>query len=111
MSSSSLISGIESDLTANAPQGVSAPSSTQLTQMATNIANGTGPGGTGSSSSSTAQSNLSTLAQSLGVDPTTLLDQLTSGQGLSSLLSSGDTGYGSSATDTYSGGVAYDEYA
>ena len=44
VSSSSLISSIESDLTANAPQGASAPSSTQLTQMATNIANGTRPG-------------------------------------------------------------------
>jgi hypothetical protein len=45
VSSSSLISAIESDIQSNAPQGAQAPSGDQLSQMATNIANGTPPAG------------------------------------------------------------------
>ena len=45
VSSSSLVSAIESDLQANAPQGAQQLSSSQLQGMATNIANGTAPAG------------------------------------------------------------------
>jgi hypothetical protein len=45
VSSSSLVSAIESDLQANAPQGAQPLSSSQLQGMATNIANGTAPAG------------------------------------------------------------------
>jgi len=45
VSSSSLISAIESDLQANAPQSAQPLSSSQLQGIATNIANGTGPAG------------------------------------------------------------------
>ena len=45
VSSSSLVSAIESDLQANAPQGAQQLSSSQLQGMATNIANGTVPAG------------------------------------------------------------------
>jgi uncharacterized protein YidB (DUF937 family) len=121
VSNSDLISSIEKDLAANAPQGAPALSSTQLTQMATSIATGSAPSGTPWSSDSTAsspsgsgvsaQSNLSSLASVLGTDPTTLLEQLTAGQDLSSVLSGrGETGYGTSVADSVNGGVAFDEY-
>ena len=45
VSSSSLTSAIESDLQSGAPQGAPAPSGDQLQQLATDIANGTGPAG------------------------------------------------------------------
>jgi hypothetical protein len=45
VSSSSLISSIESDLKANAPQGAPALSTSQLNQMAGDIASGTRPAG------------------------------------------------------------------
>jgi hypothetical protein len=166
VSSSSLISSIESDLQTNAPQGAPAPSTSQLTQTATDIASGTRPAGhhhhhhggagfmqlidpTQSSASSTdpltqalqaggavssllsqdngqnqdgtvastaasarAQSNLSALAGLLGTDPSTLIAQLSSGQGLSSMLSSGTgAGYGTPIANTNTGGIAVDEYA
>jgi len=121
VSSDSLLSSIESDLQANAPQGVPALSSSQLTQMATDIANGTPPVGGGSdqgglfaggATSARAQSNLSSLASTLGTDPSTLFSQLTSGQDLSSLLSAGSgAGYGSSLITANTGGIAIDEYA
>jgi uncharacterized protein YidB (DUF937 family) len=121
VSNSDLISSITKDLAANAPQGAPALSRTQLTQMATSIATGSAPSGTAWSSDSTssspsgsgvsAQSNLSSLASVLGTDPTTLLEQLTAGQDLSSVLSgSGETGYGTSVADSVNGGVAFDEY-
>ena len=126
ISSSSLLSSIESDLQANAPQGAPALSSTQLTTMATNIANGTRPAGghhhhhhgggisptDPSDAGSTAQTNLSTLADALGTDPATLLSQLTSGQDLTSALSSpSQTGYGTPLAASITGGVTFDQYA
>ena len=118
VSSTSLLSSIESDLSSNAPQGAPALSSTQLAQMASDIANGTPPSGTSpdttsdsssTAASSTAEQNLASLAQTLGVDPSTLLAELTSGTHVSATLQSA-SGYGTSAADTYSGGVAFDEY-
>ena len=110
--SGALVSSISSDLQADAPQGAQALSGTQLAQMATNIANGAppvgggqGPSGVGSASGissasatdARAENNLSSLASTLGTDPSTLLAQLTSGQSLSSLLSgTSDVGYGTS---------------
>lgn len=129
VSSSDLISSIESDLKANAPQGAPTLSSTQLSQIATSIANGQPPVGggqdlSGVSSSSPissvggtnarAENNLSSLASTLGIDPSSLLAQLNSGQNLSSLLSgngNGDTGYGTSIANSITGGLAVDTYA
>jgi len=107
VSSSDLLASVEKDLQANAPQGAPALSSTQLQQFATNIINGTRP----SDGSQRATNNLSTLATELGMDPTELLQQLSSGQDLSQLLGSDQAGYGSSPTDSIDGGVAFDQYA
>jgi hypothetical protein len=61
--------------------------------------------------STTAEQNLASRAQALGVDPSTLLGELSSGTDISAALhSASGSGYGSSATDSYSGGVAVDEY-
>ncbi|MGA2928697.1 MAG: hypothetical protein ABSG43_22455 [Solirubrobacteraceae bacterium] len=126
VSSGSLMRSIESDLQADAPQGVSALSVSQLTRIATSIANGIPPadagrrpggvsfsGGGGSSSGAAvqAQNNFSSLASTLGIDPGALLAQLTSGQDLSSLLSApADTGYGTTIAASVTG-VAVDRYA
>jgi hypothetical protein len=138
ISSSDLLSSVETDLKANAPQGAPALSDTQMAQMATNIINGTGPGGPGgpggvdgpggvsgpggpgatSSTSGTngtsaaTTANLSDLASAAGMDPSELLSQLTSGQDLSQLLgSASQTGYGSTVADSVSGGLIVDQYA
>jgi hypothetical protein len=50
------------------------------------------------------------LAQALGVDPSTLLAELNSGTDISTALQSANgSGYGTSAAESY-GGVAFDEY-
>jgi hypothetical protein len=100
VSSSSLISSIEKDLQANAPQGAPASFSSVLDRIATNIANGTpqagaghGPGGAAfagsglfasSDVSAPAQTSLSSLAGGLGSDPSALLAQIAEGQAISS---------------------------
>lgn len=114
VSSSDLLSSVESDLKANAPDGAPALSDSQLSSMATDIINGTGPSSStsGSSSTDTAASNLNALASTLGMDPSDLISALTSGGDLSQLLNAGgETGYGSSATDLIQGGVIFDQYA
>ena len=59
-----------------------------------------------------AQSNLSSLASTLGTDPATLLAALTQGLDLSSALSGPSaTGYGTSVGSSITGGVAFDQYA
>ena len=116
VSSTELIKTIEGELTAHKPEGAPALSLTQLTQMATSIANGTppsppagGPGGQGSASGP--QGSLSTLAKSLGIEPSALLEQLEEGKDLSSRLkSTGYTGDGSASQQAYAGGVKFDEY-
>jgi len=107
VSSSDLLASVEKDLQSNAPQGVQAPSDSQLQQFATDFINGTGP----SQHGHRAHSNLSSLASELGMDPSSLLQELSSGQDLSQLLGSGNSSYGSSLTDSVDGGVAVDEYA
>lgn len=115
VSSAELIKTIEGELTSHKPEGAPAFSSTQLTQLATSIANGTppsapgGPGGHDSTSGS--QNSLSTLAKSLGIEPSALLEQLENGKDLSSLLQSTRyTGDGSASQQAYAGGVTFDEY-
>jgi LysM domain-containing protein len=117
ISQSSLISAIEKGLQNAAPQGSSqnAPSQTDLTTIAQNIANGTMPIGahhhhrglgepsnstssnqddnsgsdssTTGNSSTTASSEFSALATALGLDPDSLLQSLTSGETLTSIAS------------------------
>lgn len=116
------MASLTEDLQANAPQGAPALTEAQMTEMATNIAEGRRPGGPGghgrpraedAGSTDRAQSNLSLLADALGIDSQTLLEQLRSGIDLSSLLSgqTGSTGYGSSLLASLQGGVAVDETA
>jgi hypothetical protein len=86
VSSSSLISAVESDLQANAPQGAPALSSDQLTQMATNVADGTGPAGHHHGGHHHAMS-LDSTSQPLGLSTSQLGQDLQSGDTLSSLAS------------------------
>jgi hypothetical protein len=58
-----------------------------------------------------AQRNLERVARSLGMDPATLLAQLTSGQDASLLSREGDAGYGTSIARSTTGGIAIDQYA
>lgn len=138
VSTGDLVNSIAADLKANAPQGAPALSDAQVTQMATEIAAGKHPHGhhkvaSSSDAGDSSQSNLSSLAAALGVDPSTLVSKLTSGQDLSSLLSqfarsqsdgsaSGSSqgsastvAYGSTGSSSFAallnGGVAVDQYA
>jgi uncharacterized protein YidB (DUF937 family) len=111
VSSSDLLSSVEADLKANAPDGAPALSDTQLANMATNLINGAGPGQSSGSTAMTA-SNLNTLADAAGLDPSDLLDQIHSGDDLSALLGSfNQTQYGSTVADAINGGVIFDQYA
>jgi hypothetical protein len=131
VSSDDLLSAVKTDLQANKPADAPELSDDQLTQMATAVAAGQGPGGPGGpggahhhhgggggqatasilgTSASDTSSNLSSLADALGTTSDDLLSQLTSGNDLSSLF-----GQSSSATWTSSGastsGLAVDMYA
>lgn len=115
VSSTELIKTIETELAAHKPEGAPTLSATQLTQMATGIANGTPPsppaGGPGAGGSAEGSKATSTLAQALGVEPSALLEALESGTSLSSLI--GQSGYssdGSAAQQETSGGIAFDTY-
>jgi hypothetical protein len=117
ISSTELIKTIEGELTAHKPGRAPALASSQLTQIATSIANGTPPplppgGFGGHDSTSGSQSSLSTLAESLGIEPSALLKELEEGRGLSGLVQ--PTGYsedGSASQQVHAGGVSFDEYA
>jgi uncharacterized protein YidB (DUF937 family) len=137
VSKDDLVKSIVTDLKANAPQGAPAIPDAQLTQMATNIADGKRPHGghhhhhteATSAAGDSSQSNLSSLADALGIDPSTLLAQINSGQDIGPLLSGtgnggapasaqgtttlgyGSNGNGSSVADLLDGGVAVDKYA
>lgn len=132
ISSSDLLSSVETDLKANAPQGAPALSDTQMAQMASGIISGKGAGGPGmpgapggagglgiprgmggaGGASASTSSNLNSLADAAGMEPSELLSQLTSGRDLSALLgSASQTGYGSTVADSISGGVVLDQYA
>ncbi len=105
ISSSDLLSSVETDLKANAPQGAPALSDTQMAQMATGIINGTGPGGPGGVGGPGQSGGPGGPGQSGGPG----------GPGPSGprglLASASQTGYGSSVADSVSGGVLVDEYA
>jgi hypothetical protein len=126
VSSGELIKTIEGELTAHKPEGAPTLSSSQLTEMATSIAAGTppsppggagGPSGAGGvsgtgGSTGAPQSSLSTLAESLGIEPSALLKELADGGSASSLLeTSGYTGNGSATAQQSYAGVTFDEYA
>lgn len=116
VSSTELIKTIETELTANKPEGAPALSATQLTEMATGIANGTPPpppptGGSGATGSTDGSKTTSTLAESLGVEPSALLEALENGTSLSSLLEhSSYSSDGSTSQQEASGGIAFDTY-
>jgi hypothetical protein len=129
VSSDDLLSAVKTDLQANKPADAPALSDDQLTQMATGIAAGKGPGGPGGphghhhgggsgqadasilgTAASDTSSNLSSLADALGTSSDDLLSQLSSGTDLSSLFSqSGSATWSSSGAST--GGLAVDLYA
>jgi hypothetical protein len=120
VSSDDLLSALKTDIKANKPADAPELSDDQLTQMATGIAAGKGPGGPGGpppprrsddDDATTAENNLKTLAEKLGMSQTDLLEKLTSGENFSSLL--GSAGSNPYATGGYglNGGLAIDEYA
>jgi hypothetical protein len=121
VSKDDLVNAITADLKANAPQGAPALSDDQLTQMATNIADGKRPHRSGhhhhkaeaaGGQDDRAQQNLTSLADALGMDPSTLTDSLNADGGLAELLgNAGVTGYGTSDASTLTSGLAFDEYA
>jgi uncharacterized protein YidB (DUF937 family) len=114
VSKDDLVKSLASDLKANKPEGAPELSEAQMTEMATNIAEGKRPQGPqgpppgGGSGDDRAQANVASLAEALGTDADTLLQKLQSGEDLTTLLR-GATGYGSSAT--VSGGLSIDRYA
>jgi hypothetical protein len=130
VSSDDLLSAVKTDLQANKPADAPDLSDTQLTQMATDVAAGKGPGGAGGAhghhhhgggsgqadasilgtSASDTSSNLSSLADALGTSSNDLLSQLSSGSDLSSQFSqSGSATWNSSGAST--SGLAVDMYA
>jgi hypothetical protein len=117
VSSNDLLAAVKTDLKANKPDGAPEVSDDQLTQMASNVAAGKGPGGghgphgprPGTSASDTSQS-LSTLADALGTSTDDLLSKLQSGSDLSSLFGqSGSATWSSQGAST--SGLAVDLYA
>lgn len=113
VSKDDLVASIGEDLKAGQPDGAPQLSDAQLTQMATNIADGKRPArpprdGDARIGGDRAQSNLASLADELGVDQNTLLDALNSdGFDVSSLLK--QSNYSSSAD--LANGLAIDRYA
>jgi hypothetical protein len=110
VSDAELVKTIETELTANKPEGAPAPSASQLTQFATSIANGTPPPHHGSGGHG---SHGTTAAQSLGVEPSALLEKLQGGSSLSALLEeeSGYTSEGTAQETTSYTGIAFDGWA
>ena len=123
VSSDDLLSALKTDLKANKPAGAPELSDDQLTQMATGIAAGKGPGGPGGpggprprhggddADATTAEANLKSLASKLGMSQTDLLDKLTSGSSFSDLLGTASDNPYTSSSYAVGGGVAVDEYA
>jgi hypothetical protein len=125
VSKDDLVNAIASDLKTDAPQGAPTLSDDQLTQMATNIADGKRPhraghhhhqqqetGEAAGAQDDRSQQNLSSLADALGLDPSTLTAALNTDGGLATLLGNmGVTGYGTSEASTLTSGLAFDEYA
>jgi hypothetical protein len=116
VSKDDLVKSLASDLKANKPEGAPELPEAQMTEMATNIAEGKRPqgppppprGGDGDRDGDRAAANVSSLAEALGTDADSLLRKLQSGEDLTTLLR-GASGYGSIATVT--GGLTVDRYA
>lgn len=95
VSQDDLLASIREGLKAGKPEGAPELTEAQLTQMATDIAAGKRPGrpdGTGGPggppplpAASSPEDNLNTLAGALGIDPTELLRQLSSGADMRAL--------------------------
>ena len=113
ISSNQLIKTIETELTTHEPEGAPELEPSQITQLAASIASGTPPSGVGQiGHASSTQGESSTLAHTLGVEPSELLAQLEEGRELSSLfLSTGYTSNGSGARQASNGGVSFNGYA
>ncbi len=120
VSKEDLVASIVKDMQANKPDGAPEIDATQLTQMATNIADGVRPTGPPPGAGAghrhdgdRTEQNLSALATALGTDTDTLLSKLGSGDDLTEWLSSlrSSTSYGQDATSEVSGGVQVDTYA
>lgn len=113
VSSSELIKTIETELSAHKPAGAPELQGSELTTMATAIANGTPPAPPSAGASpSIGQEGATTLAQALGVEPSELLAELEKGLDASSLLpQSGYTSSGAGTQQSETGGVAFNEYA
>ena len=131
VSSDDLLSAVKTDLQANKPADAPDLSDDQLTQMATNVAAGKGPGGPGGAhghhhhgggsgqadasilgtDASDTSSNLSSLADALGTSSNDLLSQLTSGSSdfVSAFSAAGSATWNSSGAST--GGLVVDTYA
>ena len=92
VSKDDLVAAIGKDIQANKPEGAPDLSDAQVTEMATNIADGkrperSRPEGADRLGQDRSQSNLASLADELGVDQNTLVDALNSdGFDVSSLL-------------------------
>jgi hypothetical protein len=112
VSKDDLVKSIAADMKAGKPEGAPELSDAQLTEMATNIAEGKRPQGPppghGVRHADRAQDNLSSLANELGVSVGDLLEQVDSGANLRSVLSG--SGYGSSGASAR-GGLLVDQYA
>jgi hypothetical protein len=125
VSQTDLTNAVKTDLQAGKPADAPDLSDDQLTQMATGIAAGKGPHGAhghhhhqpaASDDASTADANLSSLADSLGVSQTDLLGELKQGAHLSTLLSQSpatNNPYSADGSTTASvdGGLAVDLFA
>ncbi len=122
VSSDDLTAALKKDLTANKPANAPELSDDQLTEMATNIAAGKGPkgphghGGHGGpppakSDDDTATNNLNSLASSLGVSASDLLEKLTSGTAFTATSNTASTNPYTAGTLNVSGGVMIDQYA
>jgi hypothetical protein len=120
VSSDDLLSALKSDLKSNKPAGAPELGNDLLTQIATDIAAGKRPGGPRDAGGpatrangdvSATGTNLKTLAETLGVNETDLLAQLSSGASFTSLLGNAGGNPYISGANLVEGGIVVDEYA
>jgi hypothetical protein len=129
VSSDDLLSALKTDLKANKPADAPELSDDQLTQMATGIAAGKGPGRAGGhhghghggpppvststddSDATTAEANLKQMSSALGLSQSDLLSKLSSGVSFSSMLGTSASNPYTASQFAVSGGLAVDAYA
>lgn len=122
VSRADLLDSIKQGLQAAAPQGVQAPSGTQLDKIAGDLADGNRPGrggmppvGPPPSGAPGSGQNLSSLADSLGMEVSSLLQQLgsddDSSSSFTSMLSRSSQAYGSSISSQQLQGLRVDVVA